>query len=372
MTIDILVKLAERSYHIYIGSGLLAELGVYLKSLGLSEKALLVTNPKVGALYGELVEKSLREGGFEAIVAEVPDGEEAKSLAVAENLYDLAYAGGLDRQSPVVALGGGVVGDLAGFVAATYMRGVPFIQAPTTLLAQVDSSVGGKVAVNHPRGKNIIGAFYQPKVVLADINTLSTLEPRELKAGLAEVIKYGVIADAVFFAWLEENLDKVLSLEPAALFHTVATSCRIKARVVEEDETEQGSRAILNFGHTIGHAIEALTGYKVYRHGEAVAVGMAAEARIAEALGVFPEEEATRLEMLISRTGLPVEAPPDLFSSIAAGKEKEFLALMQRDKKALAGKFTFALPVQAGRAKVFRDVPKEVIKQVAAKKLFLI
>ncbi|MEW6425882.1 MAG: 3-dehydroquinate synthase family protein, partial [Bacillota bacterium] len=212
MTVDILVKLAERSYHIYIGSGLLAELGVYLKSLGLSEKALLVTNPKVGALYGELVEKSLREGGFEAIVAEVPDGEEAKSLAVAENLYDLAYAGGLDRQSPVVALGGGVVGDLAGFVAATYMRGVPFIQAPTTLLAQVDSSVGGKVAVNHPRGKNIIGAFYQPKVVLADVNTLSTLEPRELKAGLAEVIKYGVIADAVFFAWLEDNLDKVLSL----------------------------------------------------------------------------------------------------------------------------------------------------------------
>ncbi|MCL6448055.1 MAG: 3-dehydroquinate synthase [Armatimonadetes bacterium] len=360
-TIAVFVNLAERSYPIYIGSGLLATAGRHLASLSPGGRALLVTNPKVRSLYGEKVEKSLREAGFQAVTAEVPDGEEAKSLAVAEKLYDLAYAGGLDRQSPVIALGGGVVGDLAGFVAATYMRGVPFTQLPTTLLAQVDSSVGGKVAVNHPRGKNIIGAFYQPKLVLADPDALSTLEPRELKAGLAEVIKYGAIADAGFFAWLEANLEKILAPEPEALAHAVAASCRIKAQVVEEDETEQGRRAILNFGHTVGHALEAFTGYAAYRHGEAVAVGMAVEARIAVAMGVFPKEEAVRLEALLRRAGLPVAFPAALRRDLTAGRRDEFLALLQRDKKARGGKYTFALPVKMGRAEVFRDVPEEII-----------
>jgi len=359
--IDIFVNLAERGYPIYIGSGLLAAAGRYLTDISPGERALLVTNPLVRALYGHLVEKSLREAGLLVITAEAPDGEEAKSLAVAEKLYDRAYTAGLDRQSPVIALGGGVVGDLAGFVAATYMRGVPFVQLPTTLLAQVDSSVGGKVAVNHPRGKNIIGAFYQPKLVLADPDVLTTLEPRELKAGLAEVIKYGVIADAGFFAWLEANLEKILAREPEALARAVAVSCRIKAQVVEEDETEQDRRAILNFGHTVGHALEAFTGYELYRHGEAVAVGMAVEARIAVALGVFPEKEAARLELLLQRAGLPAAVPAALLRDLADGRKDEFFTLLRRDKKARGGRYTFALPVKTGAAEVFRDVPEKII-----------
>lgn len=362
-TIDILVNLAERSYHIYIGSGLLEDLGGYLKSLSLGERVLLVTNPRVRELYGFLVEKSLSAANFQVITGEVPDSEEAKSLSVAENLYDLAYSGGLDRRSPVIALGGGVVGDLTGFIAATYMRGVPFIQVPTTLLAQVDSSVGGKVAINHPQGKNIIGAFYQPKFVLADINVLSTLDRRELKAGLAEVIKYGVLADAVFFAWLEDHLEKILVLEREELARAVATSCRIKAQIVEEDETEQGRRAILNFGHTVGHAIEALTGYKVYRHGEAVAIGMMAEARLANLIGIFTKAEVTRLELLLKRAGLPVELPPDFVAELKTRRASEFLNLLQRDKKVLAGRYTFALPVCIGQVKVFPDVPEDLIRR---------
>ncbi|MGB9825804.1 MAG: 3-dehydroquinate synthase family protein, partial [Desulfofundulus sp.] len=231
------------------------------------------------------------------------------------------------------------------------------IQVPTTLLAQVDSSVGGKVAVNHPRGKNIIGAFYQPRLVLADLDVLKTLDPREVRAGLAEVIKYGVVADQAFFAWLEENLDRLLALEAGSLSHAVAVSCRIKAEVVQEDETEQGRRAILNFGHTLGHALEALTGYTAYRHGEAVAVGMAAAARLAVALGMFPEKDAARVTNLIRRAGLPVEIPPELSAD-------DLLASMRRDKKVLAGRLTFVLPVAIGRVEIVRDVPEEVVGRV--------
>ncbi len=371
MTVDIFLNLTGRGYHIYIGPGLVGRLGAYLKGLPLSAKALLVTNPKVRVLYGALAEKSLLCAGFQVVTAEVPDGEEAKSLSSAEKLYDLAYTGGLDRKSPVIALGGGVVGDLAGFVAATYMRGVPFVQVPTTLLAQVDSSVGGKVAVNHPRGKNIIGAFYQPRLVVADTDTLATLDPHELRSGLAEVIKYGVIADAGFFAWLESNLENLLALEPEALVHAVATSCRIKARVVEEDETEQGRRAILNFGHTVGHALEALSGYRVFRHGEAVAIGMVAEARLAEAMGIFPEEDAARLELLVKRAGLPAGVPPALSAAPTTARTGEFLELLQRDKKARAGRYAFALPVKIGRAEVFRDVSEEKIRQYILENLSL-
>lgn len=366
--VDIPVRLAGRSYRILIGAGLLDGLGACLKEIIPGRKVLLVTNPAVRLLYGERAEKSLAEAGFEVVPAEVPDGEEAKSLAMAGALYDRAYTAGLDRQSPVIALGGGIVGDLAGFVAATYMRGVPFVQVPTTLLAQVDSSVGGKVAVNHPRGKNIIGAFYQPKLVLADIRLLATLDRRELRAGLAEVIKYGVIADADFFCWLESNLERVLSLEEEALLRAVAVSCRIKARIVEEDETEQGRRAILNFGHTFGHAVEVLTGYGI-RHGEAVAVGMVQEAKLAVMLGIFPEEEAVRIEHLVKKAGLPADVPLAVFSPPAAHYGGEFFNLLKRDKKALTGLYTFALPLKIGHADIFRDVPEEKIKKsIFAKK----
>ncbi len=354
---EVYINLGTRSYSIYIDTGLLPRLGEYLKVLKLTPRVLLVTNPVVGSLYGAAAETALRYAGFEVVRAEIPDGEEYKSLATAEKLYDLAYTRELDRRSPVVALGGGVVGDLAGFVAATYLRGVPFIQVPTTLLAQVDSSVGGKVAVNHPRGKNIIGAFYQPRLVLADLDVLKTLDPREVRAGLAEVLKYGVIADQVFFAWLEENLERLLALEAEPLAHAVAVSCRIKARVVQEDETEQGRRAILNFGHTLGHALEALTGYTTYRHGEAVATGMAAAARLAVALGMFPEGDAARVINLIRRAGLPVEIPPELSTG-------DLLASMRRDKKVLAGRLTFVLPVEIGRVEIVRDVPEEAVERV--------
>ncbi|MGQ9824367.1 MAG: 3-dehydroquinate synthase [Desulfotomaculales bacterium] len=360
--VDIPVRLAGRSYRILIGAGLLDGLGACLKEIIPGRKALLVTNPAVRLLYGERAEKSLAEAGFEVVPAEVPDGEEAKSLAMAGALYDRAYTAGLDRQSPVIALGGGIVGDLAGFVAATYMRGVPFVQVPTTLLAQVDSSVGGKVAVNHPRGKNIIGAFYQPKLVLADTSVLATLDRRELRAGLAEVIKYGVIADADFFCWLESNLERVLSLEEEALLRAVAVSCRIKARIVEEDETEQGRRAILNFGHTVGHAVEVLTGYGI-RHGEAVAVGMVQEARLAVMLGVFPEEEAVRIEHLVKKAGLPATKTLPASNGAKDNFAAEVLDLLRRDKKTLAGRFVFALPVKIGKVEVFIDVPAEKVRR---------
>jgi 3-dehydroquinate synthase len=366
-TVDIPVRLAERSYQVSVGAGLLDHLGSRLRELAPGGKVLLVTSATVRRLYGRQVEKNLEDSGFDVVPAEVPDGEEAKTLAMAGVLYDRAYAAGLDRQSPVVALGGGTVGDLAGFVAATYMRGVPFIQVPTTLLAQVDSSVGGKVAVNHPRGKNIIGAFYQPKMVLADTSVLATLDRRELRSGLAEVIKYGVIADADFFSWLESNLERVLTLESSALLHAVAVSCRIKARIVEEDETEQGRRAILNFGHTVGHAVEVLTDYGV-RHGEAVAAGMVQEAKLAAMLGVFPEEEAARLELLVKRAGLPVKKaplvkePPAKESSFA----KEVLDLLRRDKKSTGGRYVFALPVKIGKVEIFFDVPEEKIRRLVA------
>lgn len=354
---QVYIDLGPRSYYIYIGSGLLSRLGAYLQNIEVTRKALLVTNPVVGSLYGAAAAASLAGAGFQVVRAEIPDGEEYKNLDKAAELYDLAYAHGLDRRSPVVALGGGVIGDLAGFVAATYLRGVPFVQVPTTLLAQVDASVGGKVAVNHPRGKNIIGAFYQPRLVLADLDTLKTLHPREIRAGLAEVIKYGVIADRDFFGWLEENLERLLTLEPGPLARAVAASCRIKARVVQEDETEQGRRAILNFGHTVGHAIEALTGYTLYRHGEAVAVGMAVAVRLAVALGMLPEGEAARVVSLIRRAGLPLAIPAELTPDALLGS-------MRRDKKVLAGRLTFVVPVAIGQVEVVRDVGETVVRQV--------
>jgi 3-dehydroquinate synthase len=349
------VNLGSRSYDIYIGSGILSRLGSWVREVSSGDKALVISNSTVFALYGETVSRSLAAAGFEVVDGEMGDGEEYKSLATLEMLYNLAFKHKIDRQCPVIALGGGVVGDTAGLVAATYLRGVPFVQAPTTVMAQVDSSVGGKVAVNHPGGKNIIGAFYQPRLVVADMTTLKTLPLREIKAGLAELIKYGVISDAGFFKWLEENAGKLLSLDGTALAHAVAVSCRIKARIVEADETEQGLRAILNFGHTVGHAVESLSGYKVFLHGEAVAVGMAAAARLAEAMGLIPSEQRRRIVSLLSQAGLPVKMP----SSIDLA---DVIAAMRQDKKALAGRLTFVLPVEIGAVKIFNDVSENMVR----------
>lgn len=350
----VFINLGAKSYNIHIGNGLLNRVGELLGEISGSSRAMLITNPTVGGLYGKTVAESLENAGISPLMAEIPDGEEYKSLSTAERLYDLAYTGELDRKTPIIALGGGVVGDLAGFVSATYLRGVPFVQVPTTLLAQVDSSVGGKVAVNHPRGKNIIGAFYQPSVVIADLTALKTLDPREIRAGMAEVIKYGVIADGKFFGWLEENLEKAMGLDPDLLEQIVNVSCRIKASVVQEDETEQGRRAILNFGHTVGHALESLTGYSVYKHGEAVAVGMMAAASISEKMGLMAGRDKYRLKTLLERAGLPVEVPGGL-------DRKEMLLSMRRDKKVISSRLTFVLPQSIGSVSIVRDVDEDLI-----------
>lgn len=352
---EVLVDLGSRSYTIHIGYSLFERLGEKVKSLFPDSKVvMIITNPTVRSLYGRYVQKQLEAAGILPLVAEVPDGEEYKSLSSTERLYDLAYSKDLDRKSPILALGGGVIGDLAGFVAATYLRGVPLIQVPTTLLAQVDSSVGGKVAVNHPQGKNIIGAFYQPAAVIADLSSLKTLNEREIRAGLAEVIKYGVIADSEFFTWLEDNLENALKLEPTVMEKVVSMSCQTKAAVVQEDETDQGRRAILNYGHTVGHAVESLSGYGTYRHGEAVAIGMVAAAKIAERMGLIGKAERSRIESVLVRAGLPVDVPACLNTN-------KIIRSMYRDKKVVESRLTFVLPVRIGRAEVFRDIGEDTV-----------
>jgi len=357
---EVTVNLGGRSYPILIGTGLLTRLGESLRARFTSHRIMVVTNHTVRCLYGDVVEGGLRRAGWDTVWAEMPDGEEYKTLATVQGFYDLALATELDRACPVIALGGGVVGDTGGFFAATYQRGVPLVQVPTTLLAQVDASVGGKVGVNHPCGKNMIGAFYQPRLVVADLDALATLPLREIRAGLAEVIKYGVIKDAIFFAWLEENIERLLRLERDALAHAVATSCRIKAAVVEEDETEAGLRQILNYGHTVGHALEALTDYRDYHHGEAVAIGMAVAARLAVELGLLAGEDAARIVSLIRRAGLPTEVP----EQFSAG---ELVRAMRLDKKTRGGRLTLVLPEAIGRVRIVPRVDVQVIKSVLAR-----
>ena len=347
------VNLGPNSYDILIGYDILDELGSKMKEFSFSAKALLVTNPEVYNLYGDRVVRSLRNAGFEVKVARVNEGEDYKSLESASQLYDQALQAGLDRKSPIIALGGGVIGDLAGFVASTYMRGVPFIQVPTTLLAQVDSSVGGKVAVNHPRGKNIIGAFYQPKLVLSDIATLKSLPIRELRTGLAEIIKYGVIWDKEFFYYLEENLQPILIQEPEAMAKIVEVSSRIKAEIVEQDEKEQNIRAILNFGHTLGHVVETLTEYKEYRHGEAVAIGMVAAAKMAVNLGLITQGDSFRIATLIRNAGLPTDFPEF--------KRLDIINTIYHDKKTVGNSLTFILPDSIGRVGIVKGVKEEEI-----------
>ncbi|HEX4943196.1 MAG TPA: 3-dehydroquinate synthase [Usitatibacteraceae bacterium] len=342
------VGLGERSYPIHIGPGLIGQGALFAPYLG-SGRAALVTNETVAPLYADTVEKSLAACGARFFRVVIPDGEAEKRWETLERVYGELLRAQADRRTVIVALGGGVVGDLAGFAAATYQRGVPLIQVPTTLLAQVDSSVGGKTAVNHPLGKNMIGAFHQPLAVIADTRTLDTLPDRELAAGLAEVIKYGAIRDLPFFEWLEENVDRLRAREAAALAHAIRRSCEIKAEVVALDERESGVRALLNLGHTFGHAIETLEGYGAWLHGEAVAAGMAMAARLSARLGRLPAGDARRLEALIRRAGLPVEPP--------ALAVDAWLDAMGRDKKNESGRITFILLDRLGAAAIEKHVP---------------
>jgi len=342
------VELGERSYPIVIGSALLGDydLAAHLRGPGCA----VVSNETVAPLYLDALRQSL--AGVDVASVELPDGEAYKTLDAAAAVIDALTGAGAARDTTVVALGGGVVGDIAGFAAACYMRGVDFIQVPTTLLAQVDSSVGGKTGVNHPSGKNLIGAFHQPRLVLIDVATLSTLPDRELRAGLAEVIKHGAIADAAFFGWLEQNLDALLARQPDALAHAVRVSCEIKARVVAEDERETGRRAILNFGHTFGHAIERCQGYGEWLHGEAVAAGMV----MACGMSGIDAAEADRLRDLVARAGLPVDPP-----AVGSSRLRDAMAL---DKKVLGKQVRFVLLKRLGEAYATADYPEAMLDKV--------
>jgi len=352
------VELGERSYSIIIGSGVLAAVGAQVRGLCGPGRVAVVTNPTVGKLYLSRVSDSLRSAGCEVVTVEIPDGEEHKNLASLGSIYDRLLAAGFERRSPVVALGGGVVGDVTGFAAATLLRGVPFVQVPTTLLAQVDSSVGGKTGINHATGKNLIGAFYQPQLVLADLETLKTLPRRQFLSGLAEVIKYGLILDAGFFALLEQQLDRVLALDMDLLRQLVRRSCELKALVVRRDERESDYRAILNFGHTLGHAVENLTEYKRFSHGEAVSIGMAFAAAFSAVRGYCGREVMQRTITLLQRAGLPVDLPPELLGERLA-------RAVAGDKKAASGKVKFVCLAGLGATR-FEHVSSEEIADVAA------
>jgi len=349
------VALGSKSYAVYIGSGLLAQTGSYLRESGFAGRLVIIADSTVKNIFGATLSMALETDGFQVSVLKMPPGEEQKSLENAGRLYQELTAIRAERAMPILALGGGVIGDLAGFVAATYQRGVPLVQLPTTLLAQVDSSVGGKVAVDHGQLKNMIGAFYQPAMVIADTSTLKSLPGEELVNGLAEVIKSAAIRDGRFFSFLEENMEKIKSLDEDILEETVYQSVKIKAEVVVEDELDMGLRHILNYGHTIGHAIESVSDFKI-KHGRAVAVGMVAAARIATKLGMLGEDEVKRLQKLIARAGLPAEMP-DL--NVA-----EVMQAMQHDKKVRAGKTRFVLLKSIGNAVVADDVSSSLIEEV--------
>lgn len=335
------VSLADRSYDIRIKPGLLAEVGSSVASIGLRGKIGVVTNPVVGRLYAPGLLRALRAAGLEPTTIVLPEGERAKTLRSVSTILDALVRARFERGSALLALGGGVIGDLAGFAASIYMRGIPVVQVPTTLVAQVDSSVGGKTGVNHPLGKNLIGTFSQPRLVLVDPETLGTLPPRERVAGLAEVIKYGVIADAEFFGYLERQMDHLLKLDPDPVSRVIARSCEIKAAVVAQDEREADLRRILNYGHTIGHALESMGGYRKLIHGEAVAIGMVQEAGLASHLGRCAPDVVDRLRALVRRAGLPEALPETTFSKLWAA--------MRHDKKVADGRVYCVLPERIGR-----------------------
>lgn len=351
------VGLEGRSYPIHIGRDLLPRAEVFLPHL-LQRKVAIVTNTTVAPLYLDPLSAALRSAGVEIVPIVVEDGEDHKSWQTLNLIYDALLLHRCERKTTVIALGGGVVGDLAGFAAATFQRGVPFIQAPTTLLAQVDSSVGGKTAINHPAGKNMIGAFYQPRLVVSDIATLDTLPDRELAAGLAEVIKYGVIMDLPFFEWLEANMDRLCQRDPEALEYAIRRCCECKAVVVAADERESGERALLNLGHTFGHAIEVALGFGTWLHGEAVAAGIILASRLSQRMGLLTAVDVDRVARLMRRAGLPTEAP-DL-------GEARYIELMGHDKKVEDGKFRLVLLRSLGRAFVTSDFRQQDLREVLA------
>ena len=344
------VALGSRSYPIHVGADIIDNAALYRPHLGAGGVA-IVTNPVVAPLYLARLKRALAPDAVEILIE---DGENAKRWESVDLVCEALLAARCGRDATIVALGGGVVGDLAGFAAAVYQRGVPFIQVPTTLLAQVDSSVGGKTAINHPRGKNMIGAFHQPRAVVADIATLDTLPVRELRAGLAEVIKHAAALDAGFFEWLEANVERLLARDRLALTHAVRRCCELKAGVVEADERESGVRAILNFGHTFGHAIEAAMGYGEWLHGEAVAAGMVMASELSARAGLLAASDCARVRSLIARAGLPVAGP-----AVAA---ERIIELMQVDKKAARGRARFVLLEAIGSARVRADLPESDVR----------
>ena len=351
---DIPVNLGSRSYRIHVASGALGTVGVELAELRVGRKAVLVSDPPVTRLHGEPVAESLRAAGFEVIKVSVPEGEQAKGLETAREVWNQLLDAGCDRTATVVALGGGAVGDLAGFVAATYMRGMNFVQVPTTLLAQVDASIGGKTAIDHPRAKNLIGAFHQPHAVIVDPLVLVTLPRREFRAGLYEVIKYGMTSSASLFDRVARERKAIFTRSPEALTPIIAESCRIKASVVADDEREAGPRRVLNFGHTAGHAIEAVTKYRRFRHGEAVGYGMLVAAELAKARGALADRDRQALADVITSLG-PLPPIADLSAT-------EMLDAMKHDKKVVAGRLHFVLPTAVGATTIVDDVTAEEIR----------
>jgi 3-dehydroquinate synthase len=353
---EIRVALGDRSYHICIGARILDEIGKKISGLNFSPKLAIVSNPTVFDLYGKRVMSSLTSEGFEVFKIIIPDGEQYKNLDQAYFILTELLKLKFDRSSAIVALGGGVIGDIACFAASIYMRGIACIQVPTTLLSQVDSSVGGKTGVNHELGKNMIGTFYQPSLVWIDTDVLKTLPRREVLAGIAEVIKYGVIRDRELFFYLSEHKDEILDLSHDRLSHIIKRSCQIKAEIVSEDERESGVRAILNFGHTIGHAVETLTGYVRYLHGEAVAAGMCHEAELARIEGITDEQTVTDVCEVIRSFGLQDHIPADM-------DRNSIIEAMQLDKKAIGGNLRFVLPEGIGSVVIRKDIGRDAIKK---------
>ena len=353
------VNLGPRSYPIHVGAGILKQTGEFLQQAGLHGKIAIVTNPTVAQLYLDVVHDALVQAEFEVTPVLVPDGEEHKNLKSLKTIYDRLIEARFERKSCVVALGGGVIGDLAGFAAATYLRGVPYVQVPTTLLAQVDSSVGGKTGVNHEDGKNLIGAFYQPKLVVIDVAVLNTLPRRELVAGLAEVIKYGIIEDPELFRLLEQRIEQVIGLDRELLAKIITASCAIKARVVEADEREEDYRAVLNFGHTIGHALEAATNFRQFLHGEAVAIGMIRAAALSVRRGLCDAQSLDRVTALLKRAGLPSEIPPHV-------PMQSLIQAMEIDKKVAGGRVKFVMCEGIGKTRFDWLEPDEILRGLSA------
>lgn len=354
------VQLGKRSYDIRIGGGLIENIGRHCKQLGLGTRCAIISDSKVSPLYGKRVVQSLTAAGFKPITCNIVAGEQSKNLRSVNSCYTQLAKHRLERKSFIIALGGGVVGDLAGFVASTYLRGIPFVQIPTTLLSQVDSSVGGKVGVNLPAGKNLVGCFYQPQIVLCDLDTLQTLPNREFRAGLAEIIKYGIICDARFFNWLEKNLSLLLNRDTKALTRAIAISCEIKAAVVSEDEQEGGLRAILNFGHSIGHAIEAITNYGTYLHGEAISIGQVMAAELSTQLAGLPARDTARIRQFFKAAGLPTTI------KLTPAQRSKLIAAMSLDKKVSDGEVKFVLAQKIGSVQYGLSVPAENLRKVLA------